>query len=68
MDHKKTIHDTWKFIYNNLSYVSYLIQYKNGFYLNTDTDEKYSFEEGIKHIIGENDEMTVYNRWWLENS
>ena len=68
MDHEKSIHDTWKFIYNNKSYASYLIQYKNGFYLNTDTDEKYSFEEGIKHIIGEKDEMSVYNMWWLENS
>ena len=68
MDHEKSIHDTWKFIYKNNSYESYLIQYKKGFYLNTDTNEKYSFEEGIKHIIGEEGEMIVYNRWWSENS
>ena len=28
MDHEKSINDTWKFIYNNKSYASYLIQYK----------------------------------------
>ena len=68
MEHEKNIHDTWKFIYDDVSYTSYLIQYKNGFYLNTVTNEKYSFEQGIKHIIGEKNEMNVYNMWWLENS
>jgi len=68
MDHEKSIHDTWKFIYDNNSYSADLIQYNYGFYLNIVTNEKYSFEEGIKHIIGEKEEANVYNMWWLENS
>lgn len=68
MNNEKSIHDTWKFIYDNKSYAYYLNIYRKGFYLNTDNDEKYSFEQGIKHIIGEEDEMIVYNRWWSENS
>ena len=35
---------------------------------NVDTNEKYSFQEGIRHIVGEKDELNIYNMWWLENS
>tara|TARA_B100001989_G_C24409907_1_gene398510 strand:+ start:503 stop:712 length:210 start_codon:yes stop_codon:yes gene_type:complete len=64
----KSIHETWKFIYDNPLYASELIKYKNGFYLNLDTNTKYSFDIGIKHIVGIKYESDVYNMWWLENS
>ena len=65
---ENNIHNTWKFIYDNPLYTYELIQYKNGFYLNLDTNEKYSFKEGIQHIVGKKDELNIYNMWWLENS
>ena len=65
---KKNIHYTWKFIYDNPLYELELIKYKNGFYLNLDTNTKYSFEQGIKHIVGEINESDIYNMWWIENS
>ena len=68
MNIENNIHNTWKFIYDNPLYASELMQYKNGFYLNVDTNEKYSFQEGIRHIVGETDELNIYNMWWLENS
>lgn len=68
MDIENKIHNTWKFIYDDPLYESDLIQYKSGFYLNLETNEKYSFQEGIQHIVGKKDELNIYNMWWLENS
>lgn len=65
--HKQNLHATWKFIYDDVSYLTDLTTiYKQGFYLNVKTNEKYSFKQGIKHIVGEDDEMSVYNMWWME--
>ena len=63
---KQKLHATWKFIYNDTSYLTELTTiYKQGFYLNMQTNEMYSFQQGIEHIVGEEDEMSVYNMWWL---
>lgn len=63
---KQNLHATWKFIYNDTSYLTELTTiYKQGFYLNMQTNEMYSFQQGIEHIVGEEDEMSVYNMWWL---
>jgi hypothetical protein len=64
--HKQNLHATWKFIYNDTSYLTELTtRFKQGFYLNMQTNEKYSFQQGIEHIVGKDDEMSVYNMWWL---
>lgn len=63
---KQNLHATWKFIYNDTSYLTELTTiYKQGFYLNMQTNEMYSFQQGIEHIVGEEAEMSVYNMWWL---
>ena len=62
------IYDIWTFIYNDPNYFLELYKYPNGFYLNKKTNEMYSFEQGIKHIISEKDEEKIYSMWWLENS
>ena len=64
--HEQKLHATWKFIYNDTSYLTELTtRFKQGFYLNMQTNEKYSFQQGIEHIVGKDDEMSVYNMWWL---
>jgi len=63
---KQNLHATWKFIYNDTSYLTELTTiYKQGFYLNMQTNEMYSFQQGIEHIVGKDDEMSVYNMWWF---
>ena len=60
--------DLWKFIYGGKEHEGLYEQYLHGFYKNLLTRETYSFERGIKSIIGEKNEDIVYNRWWIENS
>ena len=60
--------DLWKFIYGGKEHEGLHEQYPHGFYLNLLTKETYSFEQGIKNIIGEKNEDIVYNMWWIENS
>lgn len=64
----ENIYDNWKFIYNDPEYSNELYKYATGFYLNKKTNEMYSFEQGIKHIIGEKNEEKIYSMWWIENS
>jgi len=64
----ENIYDIWTFIYDDPNYSLELYKYANGFYLNKKTNEMYSFEQGIKHIIGKKDEDSIYSMWWLENS
>ena len=60
--------DLWKFIYGGKEHEGLYEQYPHGFYKNLLTRETYSFERGIKSIIGEKNEDIVYNMWWIENS
>lgn len=60
--------DLWKFIYRGKEHEGLYEQYPRGFYKNLLTRETYSFQRGIKSIIGEENENIVYNRWWIENS
>ena len=72
MDNPQESQDTvndytnWKFIYDDVTYPN-LPDYPSGYYLNIKTNEKHSFEQGIKEIIGDFNESRVYNMWWLEN-
>lgn len=71
MMNEMKIHDKWLFVYNNYSDPSYkdlLNKYKNGFYLDLINKNTYSFEEGIAHLVGKENEESVYNRWWCDNS
>ena len=61
----KCLHKTWQFIYDDNNILS---KYPNGYYVNLNTKQKYSFEEGIKDIIGEDDEQKVYDQWWMINT
>lgn len=61
------LYEIWKFIYNPLDSEN-KIRFPHGYYLNTVTNQYYDFKPGIKHIIGEENEDKIYNRWWLENS
>jgi hypothetical protein len=60
--------DLWKFIYGGKEHEGLHEQYPHGFYKNLLTKEIYSFQRGIKSIIGEKNEDIVYNIWWIENS
>ena len=60
--------DLWKFIYGGKEHEGLYVQYPHGFYKNLLTRETYSFERGIKSIIGKKNEDIVYNMWWIENS
>tara|TARA_B100001758_G_C17768000_1_gene283536 strand:+ start:215 stop:436 length:222 start_codon:yes stop_codon:yes gene_type:complete len=60
------IYETWKFIFNDSKYPS-LSQYPNGYYINIKTKEVYSHSTGIKHIVGEDNELRIYDMWWIEN-
>ena len=59
--------ESWVFIYGDREYAEDLKKYRYGFYLNKSTKEKYSFEEGIAHLVGIEKEDSVYNMWWWEN-
>ena len=65
------IHDKWEFVYGSYSnpiYKDLLSKYKHGFYYDLLNKNVYSFEEGIYHIVGKENENRVYNMWWCENS
>ena len=38
-----------------------------GYYMNVETGDVRSFEEGIAHIVGKAKERYVYHMWWIEN-
>jgi hypothetical protein len=57
---------TWKFVFNDVRYPN-LPAHPDGYYINVSTNKTYAFRPGIKHIIGEDGELHVYNMWWLEN-
>ena len=59
------LHDNWIFVYD---YTSRSLKYPLGYYLNTSTNQKYDFRSGIRHIVGEKNEDSVYSMWWLNNS
>ena len=65
------IHDKWEFVYGVQSdpkYKDLLCQYKHGFYYDLVNKNAYSFEEGISHLVGKENEDRIYNMWWCENS
>lgn len=59
------LHDNWIFVYD---YTSRSLKYPFGYYLNTSTNQKYDFRSGIRHIVGEKNEDSVYSMWWVNNS
>ena len=61
----KKVCDTWHFVYQDISYPD-LSQYPLGYYLNKETKETYGFEEGIKNIVGQDNEMYIYNMWYFD--
>ena len=58
---------TWKFKYDDTRDPLMKI-HKNGYYLNIETNDVHSFEEGIAHIVGKAKEKYVYHMWWIDNS
>ena len=62
---KECQRDKWRFIYQDLDHPD-LPQYPKGYYLNLDSGETVSFEDGIANKIGKDDELHVYNMWWFE--
>lgn len=58
-----TERDNWVFVYEYPT-----LEFPNGYYLHTPTGEKYSFERGIQDKVSEDDELYIYNTWWLDNS
>jgi hypothetical protein len=58
---------TWKFKYDDTRDPLMKI-HKNGYYLNIETNDVRSFEEGISHIVGKAKEKYVYHMWWIDNS
>ena len=59
------LHENWIFVYD---YTSRSLNYPLGYYLNTSTNQKYDFRSGIRHIVGEKNEDSVYSMWWVNNS
>lgn len=62
------LHDNWIFVYDYTSRSLNSLKYPLGYYLNTSTNQKYDFRLGIRHIVGEKNEDSVYNRWWVNSS
>ena len=58
------LHENWIFVYD---YRSRSLKYPLGYYLNTFTNQKYDFRSGIRHIVGEKNEDSVYSMWWVNN-
>ena len=58
-----TKRDDWAFIYEIPTE-----EFPKGYYLHKPTGEKFCFTRGIQDKVSENDELYIYNMWWLENS
>ena len=58
-----TEREHWEFVYDHSN-----LEFPKGYYLHTPTGEKYSFEKGIQDKVSADDELYIYNTWWLENS
>ena len=56
----------WKFKYDD-ERDPLMKKHKKGYYLNLDSGDVRSFEEGIAHIVGKAKERYVYHMWWIEN-
>jgi len=61
----KDVCENWHFVYQDITYPD-LPQYPSGYYLNLKTKETYGFKEGIKNIVGEDNEMYIYNMWYFD--
>ena len=57
---------TWKFKYDD-ERDPIMKKHKKGYYMNIETGDVRSFEEGIAHIVGKAKERYVYHMWWIEN-
>ena len=55
--------EQWRFVYEDPRKKT---EYPMGYYLNKYTGETKSFEDGISKVIGEKNELYVYNQWWFE--
>ena len=56
----------WKFKYDD-ERDPIMKKHKKGYYMNIETGDVRSFEEGIAHIVGKAKERYVYHMWWIEN-
>ena len=57
---------TWKFKYDD-ERDPLMKKHTKGYYMNVETGDVRSFEEGIAHIVGKAKERYVYHMWWIEN-
>ena len=50
----------WEFIFEKATE-----EYPLGYYLYKPTNTKYKYEDGIIEIVGEKNELYIYNMWWF---
>ena len=58
----KNVCENWHFVYQDITYPDLPL----GYYSNKKTKETYGFKEGIKSIVGKDNEMRIYNMWYFD--
>lgn len=62
-DNSMSERDNWEFVYDNPT-----VDFPKGYYLYKPTGTKFSFEQGIQDKVSKEDELYIYDMWWLDNS